>query len=53
MGATALVDDLLMALDASRLMQACGLPPDPWQRDLLGTRQPIALKWATRALEAS
>src|SRR4051812_28925094 len=31
MRATALIDDLRMALDASLLMALCGLPPDPWQ----------------------
>ena len=32
---TALAHDLALALDPARLMQACGLPPDPWQAALL------------------
>jgi len=33
--ATALAHDLALALDPARLMQACGLPPDPWQARVL------------------
>jgi len=35
MGATALIADLRRALDPSAMMQACGMIPDAWQRDLL------------------
>jgi Terminase large subunit, T4likevirus-type, N-terminal len=33
--APVLATDLAMALDASRLMAACGTPPDPWQQAAL------------------
>ena len=39
----ALTTDLAMALDPARLMQACGLPPDPWQRDVLRSAAPRQL----------
>jgi hypothetical protein len=37
---TALTHDLSLALDPARLMQACGLPPDPWQREVLRSQAP-------------
>src|SRR5439155_13911574 len=45
---TALLDDLLMGLDPSRLMAVCGLPPDAWQRDLLRSSAQRMLLLASR-----
>jgi hypothetical protein len=41
--ATGLVTDLACALDASRLMQRCGWPPDPWQQAVLRSTAPRSL----------
>jgi hypothetical protein len=39
----ALATDLALALDPARLMQACGLPPDPWQAAVLRSQAPRQL----------
>src|SRR6516165_8009298 len=46
--ATALATDLACALDPARLMAACGMPPDPWQRDLLRSSASRMLLLASR-----
>src|SRR5262245_42621813 len=46
--ATALASDLALALDPARLMAACGLPPDPWQRDMLRSTASRQLLLASR-----
>lgn len=38
-----MADDLLLALDPAALMDRCGLPPDPWQADLLRSQPHRAL----------
>ena len=45
---TALAQDLALALDPARLMQACGLTPDPWQAALLRSMAPRVLLLCSR-----
>ena len=40
--------DLALALDAARIMNACGLAPDPWQAELLRSRASRHLLLCTR-----
>ena len=46
--ATALGTDLACALDAARFMHACGLPPDPWQAQVVRSAAPRRLLLACR-----
>ena len=45
---TAMDTDLALALDPALLMQQCGLPPDPWQANLLRADAPRTLLLCSR-----